>query len=69
MQAIQDLQIEPILGIVETHCHLNDAHFDFDRDSVIQRARTAGIREMLVDQVLGESSVAPQHGLALVADL
>jgi TatD DNase family protein len=48
MASISDSVIEPILGIVETHCHLGDAQFDVDRNEVINRARAAGIAQMLV---------------------
>ncbi len=33
--------------IFETHCHLNNARFDEDRDAVIDRARAAGVTEFL----------------------
>jgi TatD DNase family protein len=33
--------------IVDSHCHLDDASFDEDRDDVIRRAREAGVGMML----------------------
>jgi TatD DNase family protein len=47
MQAISNLQVEPIVGIVETHCHLSDAYFNSDREKVIERARLSGVRGMI----------------------
>jgi TatD DNase family protein len=32
---------------VDSHCHLDDAQFDSDRESVINRAREAGLKYML----------------------
>jgi TatD DNase family protein len=48
MLEISKLHIDPIQGIVETHCHLGDAQFDVDRNEVIARARAAGVAQMLV---------------------
>jgi TatD DNase family protein len=33
--------------LVDSHCHLDDRQFDTDRESVIQRAREAGLKWML----------------------
>jgi len=33
--------------LVDSHCHLDDAQFDSDRESVINRARDAGLKYML----------------------
>ena len=33
--------------MIDSHCHLDDACFDADRDEVIARARQAGIEQML----------------------
>ena len=32
---------------VDSHCHLDDKQFDADRDAVIERADTAGLKYML----------------------
>jgi len=37
-----------MLHLSDTHCHLDFSHFDPDRDTVIARAREAGIEFMLV---------------------
>jgi len=33
--------------LADSHCHLDDAQFDGDRDAAIERARNAGVRYML----------------------
>ncbi|MFZ0593831.1 MAG: TatD family hydrolase [Bryobacteraceae bacterium] len=35
------------MNLVDSHCHLDDAQFDSDREDVIQRALDAGIRYLL----------------------
>jgi TatD DNase family protein len=35
------------MTLVDSHCHLDDAQFDADREAVIDRARAAGVEEML----------------------
>jgi TatD DNase family protein len=35
------------VSIFETHCHLNNARFDEDRDAVIDRARKSGVTEFI----------------------
>jgi TatD DNase family protein len=36
---------------IDSHCHLDAAEFDADRDQVVERARTAGVQAMLVPAV------------------
>lgn len=36
------------MKLVDSHCHVNDAKFDEDRDAVLQRALSAGVATMLV---------------------
>lgn len=33
--------------LVDTHCHIHDARFDEDREEVLKRARTAGVKAMI----------------------
>ena len=34
--------------LLDAHCHLNFAAFDGDRDAVLARARTAGVRQLII---------------------
>lgn len=36
------------LGLVDSHCHLDLAQFDSDRDQVLLRAREAGVRAIVI---------------------
>lgn len=38
---------EPVPGLIDSHCHLDDSKFDEDREQVIERARAAGVERML----------------------
>ena len=35
------------MSLIDSHCHLDSAEFDADRDQVIQRALDAGVEHML----------------------
>ena len=41
--------------LVDSHCHLDTSSFDADRDDVIDRARDAGVRQMIVAGIGPES--------------
>jgi TatD DNase family protein len=54
---------------IDTHCHLDAAEFDADRDAVLQRAREAGVTcQVLPAVTVGNfdavRTLAAQHGLA-----
>jgi TatD DNase family protein len=40
-----------VIDFVDTHAHLQEAEFDDDRDAVIQRAMSAGVRQVVVPAV------------------
>ncbi|MEX0817983.1 MAG: TatD family hydrolase [Pirellulaceae bacterium] len=44
------------MRLFDTHCHLDDEQFDSDRDQVVQRAITAGIRAILAVGTTAASS-------------
>lgn len=52
------------MHLFDTHCHFDDAAFAADRDAALQRAREAGVGEMLLPAV----SAASWEGLKQVAD-
>lgn len=50
------------MQLVDSHCHLDDAQFDADRESVINRARDAGLKYMLA---IGTGNGPPDLEVAL----
>lgn len=38
---------EPVVGVIDSHCHLDFKQFNKDRDVVIQRARDSGVVRMI----------------------
>ena len=54
------------IGVIDSHCHLDMADFDADRDAVLARAREAGVLDMLL---IGGVDAEAGHRRALsVAD-
>ena len=43
--------ILPLPAVIDTHCHLDIAAFDADRDAVLARAATAGVTGILVPAI------------------
>ena len=39
------------MNIIDTHCHLDVADFDLDRDEVINRCRTAGVSKIIIPAI------------------
>ncbi|MEE8122289.1 MAG: TatD family hydrolase, partial [Anaerolineales bacterium] len=42
---------KPLAALVDTHCHLNLAAYDADREEVLDRARSAGVERILIPGV------------------
>ena len=51
-----------MIELVDSHAHLDDARFDADRDAVLQRAREAGIRNILT---IGNGNGPDQMGCGI----
>jgi len=54
---------------IDTHCHLDAAEFDADRDAVVARARSAGVGMLViptggVDDQAKARAIAQRHGFA-----
>jgi TatD DNase family protein len=47
--------------MIDTHCHVHDPRFDGDRDAVIERARAAGVTQMVT---IGEDIADSRRALA-----
>ena len=51
--------------MVDTHCHLGDERFDHDRAEVIQRARSAGVRHVIV---IADSQASTEHAIQIATE-
>jgi len=52
-------------AMIDTHCHLNFYQYDADRPDVIQRARDAGVRQVIIP---GTDVTTSREALQLAAD-
>lgn len=53
--------------LADSHCHLDDAQFDADREAVIERAREAGVKHMLAIGADATVRLAEEHPFVFVA--
>jgi len=58
-----------VMHWIDTHCHLDAPEFDRDRDAVVQRARAAGVSQLVIPAVAVSNfeavrRLAHAHGLA-----
>ena len=56
-------------GWIDTHCHLDAREFDADREQVVQRARDAGVAQIVLPAVAvgnfdAVRALAHRHGFA-----
>ena len=61
--------IQRMANWIDTHCHLDAAEFDGDRDEVVRRARSVGVRQMVLPAVRAGNfdavrTLAHRHGFA-----
>jgi TatD DNase family protein len=64
--------ILPLLAVIDTHCHLDVAAFDADREAVLARARAAGVTGLLVPAIRPATwdalvALARRHSMVRVA--
>ena len=52
--------------LIDTHCHLGDPQFDPDRDTVVTRARDAGVGHVII---IADSANATEQAVTLAREL
>lgn len=55
--------------LVDTHCHLTDSQFDGDRDAVLERAKAAGVEQIIIisDSAATDRTLELARGFGLSA--